>query len=115
MQFDGNATDLYLQEDSKTMKVHSIDVLYGDPPIAFWTNLHDNTLVSMTVPTTHDQDNSRTRREAAKITVVVSAENLWFYIYDYFRRVNHRIYYLSDCITIWITGYFINSIRLLFW
>lgn len=95
------------------MKVHSIDVLYGDPPIAFWTNLHDNTLVSMAVPTNHDQDNSRTRREAAKITVVVGAESLWFYIYDYFCCINHGIYYLSSyfgSVTILIMEFFIDMI-----
>lgn len=49
-----------------------MDVLYGGHPRAFWTNLHDNTLVSMSVPATHEQDTSRTRRETSPITVVVS-------------------------------------------
>ena len=54
------------------MKVHRIDVLYRETPVAFWTNLYENTLVSMLVPTTYETDTSRSRREAAKIKVVVS-------------------------------------------
>ncbi|XP_042220954.1 prolow-density lipoprotein receptor-related protein 1-like isoform X2 [Homarus americanus] len=59
------------EEDSKTMRINSVDVLYGKNPRAFWTNLHDNTLVSMPVPTTHEQDSSRVRREAVPVTIVL--------------------------------------------
>ncbi|KAK8724235.1 hypothetical protein OTU49_011299, partial [Cherax quadricarinatus] len=59
------------EEDSKTMRVQSVDVLYGEHPRAFWTNLHDNTLVSMPVPATHEQDTSRVRRETSPLSIVL--------------------------------------------
>ncbi|KAK7063135.1 Low-density lipoprotein receptor-related protein 1B [Halocaridina rubra] len=59
------------EENSKTMRVHSVDILYGDHPRSFWTNMHDNTLVSMPVPTTYEQDNSRSRRDTPDINVIL--------------------------------------------
>ncbi|XP_068223129.1 low-density lipoprotein receptor-related protein 1 isoform X3 [Palaemon carinicauda] len=63
------------EEDSKSVRIHSVDVLYGDNPLSFWTNQHDNTLVSMAVPSTYEQESYRTRREASPINKVLTNLN----------------------------------------
>lgn len=54
-----------------------MDVLYGDNTTVFWTNTHDNTLLSMPIPSINEQAagrDGRTRRDSpsSPFTVVVS-------------------------------------------
>lgn len=72
----GNHVTSHSQPHAK-LRVHSVDVLYGDNTTVFWTNTHDNTLVSMPISSTHEQAvgrDGRTRRDSpsSPFTVVVS-------------------------------------------
>lgn len=46
-----------MQLDS-SIRIHSVDVLYGEKPIAFWSNLHHHQLHAMEVPQPFEQGSS---------------------------------------------------------
>ncbi|KAB7505773.1 hypothetical protein Anas_07530 [Armadillidium nasatum] len=52
------------EEDAPKVLIESADVLYGENPQAFWTNRHQKTLVTMSVPTTDESGSNRSGRTA---------------------------------------------------
>lgn len=72
----GNHITSHSQPHAK-LRVHSVDVLYADNTTVFWTNTHDNTLLSMPISSTQEEAagrDGRTRRDSpsSPFSVVVS-------------------------------------------
>ncbi|MPC12440.1 Low-density lipoprotein receptor-related protein 1 [Portunus trituberculatus] len=64
---------ILVQLDS-SIRIHSVDVLYGEEPIAFWSNLHHHQLHAMEVPRPFEQGSSVTQGTTQNHSRIIQKE-----------------------------------------
>ncbi|XP_050691158.1 prolow-density lipoprotein receptor-related protein 1-like isoform X1 [Eriocheir sinensis] len=72
---NGNsAGTLPLSTLDSSIRIHSVDMLYGDEPLAFWSNLHHHQLHSMEAPKPNEDSGSESQDTTEKHSSVIQKE-----------------------------------------
>lgn len=67
-----------MQLDS-SIRIHSVDVLYGEEPMAFWSNLHHHQLHAMEVPKPLEQSSSVSQGSTQKQSRIIVSQNMYLF------------------------------------
>ncbi|KAG0716892.1 Low-density lipoprotein receptor-related protein 1 [Chionoecetes opilio] len=69
-----HAGTLPLTTLNSSIRIHSVDVLYGDEPTAFWSNHHHHQLHAMEVPKDYEQSSSVSQGTTQKPSRIIQKE-----------------------------------------
>lgn len=70
-----HANTLILLQLDSSIRIHSVDMLYGEKPLAFWSNLHHHQLHAMVAPKPEDPISSESQDTTEKHSHIVVSMN----------------------------------------